>query len=354
MKTRPLIIVGMLSAGLFLLTPSAFAVESFSGTSSFEKIPSEISRHFPTTFDIKLQYTVGPWALSDVIPVIEISPKNAASHVSFDFEPISIHKNSIGRIPVTITVDSAIEYEKIFLSMSFEGNNSHAGLFKSGWTDSLILSLGPRDEISRQVDYEKIPWGELDVKNDASIFTKNMMPRSIVQAGEQFFVVQKVDFSDDNFAANSTFSAVVGYAFDKGDKMTPLPKGENVTDAQHQEFIMQMRKQHNEFYQNAEFAKSFELKVNSDKPFLVKSPFVLEKPGKYTHHYYAKLKNSPATTDSNIGGTVVVEKFSKAISGTDCKNESHSMLIKHDYSAVVCVTGDTARALMERGWSLGK
>lgn len=352
MKTRLLIIFAL--GGLLILIPSAFAVESFSGTSSFENVPSEISRHFHTTFDIKLQYTVGPWGFEELAPVIEITPASAASYVSLDFEPIPLYKNSIGRIPVTVSVDPTTEYEKIFLAVSFEGHTSQDVSFRSGWTDSLILSLGPRDEISRQVDYEKISWGELDVKNDASIFTKNMIPRSIVQAGEQFFVVQKVDFSDDNFAANSTFSAVVGYAFDKGDKMTPFPKGENVTDAQHQEFATQMRKQHNEFYQNAEFAKSFELKVNSDKPFLVKSPFVLEKPGKYTHHYYVKLKNSPATTDSNLGGTVVVEKFSKALSGTDCKNESHGMLIKHDYSVVVCVTGDTARTLMERGWSLGK
>lgn len=208
-------------------------------------------------------------------------------------------------------------------------------------------------EISRQVDYEKIPWGSLDVRNDAAIFTKNMVPRSIVQAGEKFFVVQKVDFGDDNFATNSTFDAVVGYAFEKGDPMMGLPM-QNATDDEHQEFAMQTRKLHNEFYQSAEFAKSFELKAHSEKPFLIKSPFVLSEPGKYTHQFYVKLKNSPATTDSNIGGTVVVEKFSKAISGTDCKNESHRMLIKHDYSAVVCVTGDTARTLMERGWGLGK
>ncbi|MDH3203347.1 MAG: hypothetical protein OEL81_01555 [Nitrosopumilus sp.] len=353
MKTRLLIIIGMFSAGLCLSTPSIFAAESFSGTSSFENVPSEISRHFPTTFDIKLQYTEGPWGLDDVVPIIEISPENAVSHVIFDFEPISVYKNSIGRIPVTITVDPAIEYEKIFLSVSFKGHNSQAGLLKSGWTDSLILSLGPRDEISYQVDYEKIPWGEIEVNNDAAIFTKNMIPRSMVQAGEQFFVIQKVDFSDDNFAKNSTFSAVVGYAFEKGDRMIRFLKGENVADADHQKFDQDTRKERNEFYQNSEFAKSYEFKVNSEKPFLVKSSFLLPDSGFYTHQFYKKLKNSPAVSSSNIGGTIVVDKFSKAVGENNiCKNDTLRNLIKYDYSKVVCVDRQTALKLIERGWGL--
>lgn len=350
MKTRFLILFAF--AGLSSSVPHAFASESFYGTSSFENTPSEISRHFPSTFDIKLQYTVGPWGLDNVVPVIEISPQNAASHVNFDFESISVYKNSIGRIPVTITVDPAIEYEKIFLSVSFEGQNSQAGLLKSGWTDSLILSLGPRDEISRQVDYEKIPWGEIEIKSRAAIFTKNMVPRSMVQAGEQFFVIQKVDFSNDNFAKNSTFDAVVGYAFEKGNKMMHPPM-QNATYADHQKHDLDTRKQRNEFHQNSEFAKSFEFKVNPEKPFLVKSSFSLPDSGLYTHQFYKKLKNSPAVIESSMGGTVVVEKFSKAIGENNiCKNDNLRILIKHDYSKVVCVSGQTAWKLIERGWGL--
>ena len=308
---------------------------------------------FPSTFDIKLQYTAGPWSLDELSPVIEITPKNSASHVSLDFESVSVQRGTVARIPVTITVDPAIEYEKIFLSVSFEGTVSQDVPSKSGWNDSLVLSIGPRDEISRQVDYEKIPWGEFEIKNDAAIFTKNMIPRSMVQAGEKFFVIQKMDFSDDNFAANSTFDAVVGYAFEKGDKMVPFPKGENVTDAQHQEFGENMRELNNKFYQTSTFGKSFEFKVNSEKPFLVKSPFTLLESGKYTHQFYTKLKNSPAVTDSNMGGTVVVDKFSKAIGeNVVCKNENHRILIKYDYSAVACVGGETAWKLIGRGWGI--
>ena len=332
--------------------PNVFAAEYFHGTSSFENTPSEISRHFPSTFEIKMQYTVGPWGLDELMPVIEVNPESASSDVSIDFEPVSVYKGTVARIPVTITVDPAIEYDKIFLSVSFEGMGSQNVLFKSGWTDSLVLSIGPQDVVSYKVDYQKIPWGELEIKHDAAKFTKNMVRLSIVKAGEQFFVVQKVDFHDGNFATNSTFSAVVGYAFTKGDKMIPFPKGENITDEEHQEFAEKSRKLNNGFYQTSEFAKSFEFKINPEKPFLVKSPFVLQEPGKYTHQFYKKLKNSPAVSNSNMGSTIVVEKFSKAMDedGT-CDNENHRILIKHDYSTVACVTGETAWKLIGRGWA---
>jgi hypothetical protein len=351
MKTRFLIIFAF--AGLLISIPHSFASESFYGTSSFENVPSEISRHFPTTVEIKFQYTVGPWGLGDLVPVIETVPENASPYVKFEFDPTEIQKNSIARIPITITVDPTLEYEKIFLSVSFDGNGVNGISFKSGWTDSLILSIGPRDEIGHVVDYEKISWGELEIKNDAAKFTKNMIPRSIIKAGEEFFVIQKVDFRDDNFAKNSTFYTVVGYAFEKGDKMISHPRGQNVTDTDHQEFAEKIRKRNNEFYQNSNFAKSFEFKVNPEKPFLVKSSFMLQDSGQYTHQFYKKLKFSPAVSNSNMGSTIVVDKFSKALSDNGrCNNDVHQMLIKHDYSVVACVSSEAAWKLIGRGWGL--
>lgn len=340
------------SVGLF--TPNAFSTESFHGTSSFENVPSEFSRHFPSTFDIKLQYTVGPWGLDEVVPIIEVFPENAASDVNLDFESISLYKNSIGRIPVTITLDPTIDYDKIFLSVSFEGTNSKMNKFKSGWADSLILSIGPRDVISRQVDYEKISWVDFSQNDRAVIYTKNTMaPLSILEKGQQYSIVQKVDFSDDNFAENSIFNAVVGYAYQKGDKMIHPPKGENITDADHREFAENNRKLNNDFYQHSEIAKSFEFKINPEKPFYVKSSLNFNESGLYTHQYYKKLKNSPATISSNMGGLVVVDKFSKAVDDSGvCKNENFRRLIKHDYSTLVCINSDTAWKLIERGWGL--
>ena len=203
------------------------------------------------------------------------------------------------------------------------------------------------------LDHEIIPWDALEQRNDAAVFTKDMIPRSIIKAGEEFFVIQKVDFSNDNFAANSTFDAVVGYAFEKGDKMLRPPMGKNATDEDHREFSEKNRKQNNEFYQNAKFAKSFVLEVTVEEPFYVKSSFVLPDSGLYTHQFYKKLKNSPAVSESMMGGTTVVEKLSKTLSDTGgCKNKNHRMLIKRDYSALVCVTGETARHLIDRGWGL--
>ena len=353
MKTKLLAIIA--SVGLLFSIPYSFASESFYGTSSFENIPSEISRHVPSTFEIKFQHTVGPWALSELVPVIEVVPESAASKIQFDFEPTDIQKNSIARIPVTITVDPTIEYEKIFLNVSFEGNGLRDVPFKSGWVDSLILSIGPRDEIGVLVDYEIISWDDLEYQSfsDAAIFTKNMTPRSIVDAGQQFFVIQKVDFRDDNFAKNSTFSVVVGYALQKGDKMVHPPKGENVTDVDHQEFSQKMQKLNNEFYQQSEIAKSFEFVVDPEKPFFVKSPLVIQESGLYTHQFYKKLKFSPALSSSNMGGTVVVDKLSKAIDENGaCKNDNFRRLIKYDYSTVVCVNSETAWKLIGRGWGI--
>lgn len=338
------------------IIPQAFASDSFHGTSSFESVPSELSRHFPSTFEIKFQYTAGPWGLSDLVPVIEIVPENASSQVQLDFEPTHVQKNSIARIPVTITIDRTIEYEKIFLSVSFEGNGSNDVLFKSGWTDSLIFSIGPRDEIGTLVDYEKISWEEFDLpQNDYTvIYTKNtMMPLSILEKGQHYSIVQKVDFRDDNFAENSTFDAVVGYAFQKGDKMVHPPRGENVTDADHQEFAQKNQKLNNEFYQQSEIAKSFEFKINPEKPFYVKSSLIFNESGVYTHQYYKKLKFSPAVLNSNMGGLTVVDKFSKAVDeNAVCKNEDLRRLIKYNFSTMVCVDRETAWKLIERGWGI--
>ena len=51
--------------------------------------------------------------LSDLVPIIEIVSENASSQVQLDFESTHVQKNSVARIPVTITVDPAIDYEKI-------------------------------------------------------------------------------------------------------------------------------------------------------------------------------------------------------------------------------------------------
>ena len=343
-------------AGLVGLIPSVFASESFHGSSSFENAPSELTPGESAKFEIKLRYTEGPYAISNLSSLIVVSPASAAPMVLVEAQPLEgITQGQVVRIPVTLTLNPNIEHEKIFLSVSFSGNHFSSrsdAFYKSSWTDSISFDVAPKDQIHIPADYEIIPWGQLEVKNDAAKFTKNMIPQSIVNAGEPFFVVQKMDFTDDNFAANSTFDAIIGYAFTKGDRTISPPKGENVTREELEEFGHFIQQQHTRFYQSSDFEKSFEFTVNSEEPFLVKSSFVLPEPGKYTHQFYKKLKNSPATTGSNIGGTIVVEKFSKAMNdGGICNNNNHRILIKYDYSMVSCVTKDTALKLIERGWA---
>jgi hypothetical protein len=54
-----------------------------------------------------------------------------------------------------------------------------------------------------------------------------------------------------------------------------------------------------------------------------------------------------------MGGTVVVEKFSKTMDeGGICRDDNHRRLIKHDYTVVACVSFDTGVKLIERGWGL--
>jgi len=357
MKTRLLIL--FVFVGLLVSIPHAFASESFYGTSSFENITSELTPGKPTQFEIKFRYTVGPYALGNFSPVIDVSPTSASSMIHLDVEsPEEISQGQVARIPVTITANPNIEHEKIFLSIYFTGDHFSSrsdAFYKSAWTDSITFDIAPKAQVGTLVDYEIILWDDFqyDFGNDGQTFTKNMIPLSTLEAGKEHYVIQKVDFSDDNFAKNSTFSAVVGYAIQKGDKMIPFPKGENVTDADHQEFSEKMRKLRNEFYQESEIAESFEFVVNSEKPFYVKSSLTIEESGKYTRQYYEKLKFSPAIMGSNMGGLVVLDKFSKAIDENGkCKNDEFRYLIKHDFSTAVCVEPSSALKLKERGWAL--
>jgi len=160
MKTGLLIIFA--SVGLLFLIPYAFASESFYGTSSFENTHSELIPGIPTQFEIKFQYTAGPYALSNFSPVIDVSPTSASSMVYLDVEPLEgISQGQIARIPVKITVNPNIEHEKIFLSVYFTGDHFSSrsdAFYKSAWTDSITFDIAPKDltsaELPSSEDYE--------------------------------------------------------------------------------------------------------------------------------------------------------------------------------------------------------
>ena len=353
-KSRLLII--LVSIGFLISIPHAYASESFHGTSSFENVPSEISRHFPSTFEIKFQYTVGPWGLSHVIPVIEIVPENASSQVQLDFEPTHVQKNSVARIPVTITVDRTMDYEKIFLSVSFEGNGLSDIPFKSGWTDSLILSIGSRDEIEFLVDHEIIPWDDFEneFQEDAAIFKNNLAGLGILEAGTEYYIVQKAEFTASSFGDKDTkVNATIGYAIQPGDQMLRPPMHENATDAEHEEFMQKVNKQREEFPRQSTIGNLYDFIVDVENPFYIQFPFIIEESGQYTRQFYKKTHIFEGPAGSGMGGLVVVDKFSKAVDeNAQCNNEEFRRLIKHDYSTVVCVDSETAWKLIGRGWGI--
>lgn len=146
----------VISLILIGFTTQAFASESFYGTSSFENAPSELTTGKSTKFEIKFQYTDGPYALSNFSPVINVSPASASSMVHLDVKsPEEISQGQITRIPVTITVNPDIDHEKIFLSISFTGDHfsSRSDVFyKSAWTDSISFDIAPKDQVGTLVD----------------------------------------------------------------------------------------------------------------------------------------------------------------------------------------------------------
>jgi len=154
MKTRLLIILAIGMSGL--LAPSAFGIteELIQGSSSLELLPTEITTGKPASFEIKFQYTEGPYALDNFIPVFEINPASVKPHVKIDVKSTEVAQGQIIRIPVTLTIDPKIEHEKVYLSISFTGDHFSSrsdATYKSAWIESAIidivqgnvLSLGP-------------------------------------------------------------------------------------------------------------------------------------------------------------------------------------------------------------------
>jgi len=143
-----LIIFLVLNGFAGFIIPQAFSASEnlFTGTATFERLPTTISPNSTTQFEIKFQYTEGAYSLSNVTTIVDITPYDAASFVHFDAEPFHVDQNSIARIPVTITVDPDIEYKKIFLNISYAGMGLYDVPFKSSWSDSIIFDISPKEK----------------------------------------------------------------------------------------------------------------------------------------------------------------------------------------------------------------
>lgn len=136
---KELVLSIILVSSLFFLAQSAFAENMFYGYSSFEKLPSTISA--ASTFELKIRYTEGPYTITKLTPVFDVSPESAKQYMQIKANPIEgLHRNDIARIQSTMTIDPQIPHKKIFVSVYFNGTDSLGNHYKSAWTDSMAVN----------------------------------------------------------------------------------------------------------------------------------------------------------------------------------------------------------------------
>lgn len=205
-----------------------------------------------------------------------------------------------------------------------------------------------------------IPWTEFsfsdfgyDNRTEYGIFTYDMAQISILQAGKEYQIIQKVDFQAKDLRNATEVNATVGYAIQLGDTMIRPPMGENVTDSEHQAFAKSIPAQNEAFYKQSLIGNSYDFMVDVENPFYIKFPIQINNSGQYTRQYYKITHMFEGPSGFGMGGLVVVDQYSKAVNENGgCKNEKFRLLIKHDYSNLVCVDPANAIKFKERGWAL--
>ena len=225
----------------------------FYGKSSF-KIPSVIYQEEKTKFSINLLYEKGPYTLAELRPIIDVYPESAASHVIIETEPVDIFLHTISSTTIhgTITVDSTIPADKIFLTAYFAAKDVSGTTYKSSWNDSSNpIKIGiPRTQAMKTCDEivgskEGKPIGleydidggsvvqicksesapsviaKIDAKQDGKITIK--IPRKMVYSldnlecdeGELFIIMDKEEISPINTTYNKKDN-VIAVGFSKG------------------------------------------------------------------------------------------------------------------------------------------
>lgn len=146
MKSRLLILtLGVILSFSFSILP-VYAIETFDGKASFERVPEIIIPDVPREFEIKFRYIGQPYSLRDITPIININPESAIPFVHIQTGTAEVNPSVVGRIPVTITVDKNIPNQKIFLSVSYDAMGFRDVKYKSSWSDFLTLNIGDSKE----------------------------------------------------------------------------------------------------------------------------------------------------------------------------------------------------------------
>lgn len=183
----------------------------------------------------------------------------------------------------------------------------------------------------------------------SSIYTTNLMPKSILEAGKEYLAVVMIDQTLDS----KNYTAVAGYAFQSGDKVLKPPMNQNVTEEEAQKFMEKLQVHQENFRETSTMKDSKNVTVfTNNLPTFVNFTFSLEHSGIYTEQLYYKAKHYDLG-DVSSRTFIVVEKYSKAfVDDGQCKATELVSVIKHDYSTVVCVHISTLDKLKDRGWSL--
>lgn len=141
-------------SGLSVLASNAFAENLFYGSSSLERLYSA-TPGASSDFEIKIQYTVGPYQIEKLTPVFGVSPKDAVRYVQITANPLDgLSRNDVGRIQGTMSVDSQIPYDSVFVTVYFEGLDSD-NTYKSAWTDSITVDVKRATPPEKNMSYSQ-------------------------------------------------------------------------------------------------------------------------------------------------------------------------------------------------------
>ena len=128
-------------------------------------------------------------------------------------------------------------------------------------------------------NYEIIPWDDFEYEfiGKGAIFKNDLPGLAILEAGTQYFVIVKAEFTESSFGDKPTaVDATVGYAIMKGDHIPRPPMHENATEEEHMEFSMKHQKLIEEFPKQSAIEDSYDFVVDVKNPFYIKFPLQLK------------------------------------------------------------------------------
>ena len=180
---------------------------------------------------------------------------------------------------------------------------------------------------------------QLEISQMTGIFNSNMDRIMHPLVGQEYHL--QVVLREESQYENSTVK--VGYGFNL---MERVP---NKLSADSEKPFMGFESKH------STSAGSDSKTIHTSKhkfPIIVNFTVSFEKPGVHQYSYFEHTIEPGNAGGSHGGGYHVVSEYSKAVDENGaCKNTKLSLLAKHDFSTLVCVTPETRHELITRGWA---